>query len=182
MKEVKVRIVGDLVIVDYCSQKIIDENIESGECDDEEGAFSSYYYVTGAWNKVEALYVDDNEEENLVKKKGKYVKTREFFHNLFSEDGDHPLPVKIHYRYYYNQELEYVIELEDDEEFDIKKVQLVKSDYEVSAFPYFILCQHILYDGKEIASNDEFNDWTEYCPEEKMYNEGEIEEFENGSY
>lgn len=59
MKEVKVRIVGDLVIVDYCSQKVIDENIESGECDDEEGAFSSYYYVTGAWNKVEALYVDD---------------------------------------------------------------------------------------------------------------------------
>lgn len=51
----------------------------------------------------------------------------------------------------------------------------------ISCFQYLILqCQlRQLYDGKEIASNDEFNDWTEYCPEEKMYNEGEIEEFEN---
>ena len=177
MKEVKIRIKGDLVIVDYCSHKVIDENIKSGECDDEEGAFLSYYYVTGAWDKVEALYVNDNEDENLIKAKGKYVKTREFFHKLFAEDGEHPLPVKIHYRYYYGQELEYIIELEDDEEFDIKKVQLVKSDYEISEFPYYILCQHILYNGKEIEANPDYNDWTEYCPEEKMYDEGEVDSF-----
>ena len=179
MKEVKIRIKGDLVIVDYCSKKMMQELVDGEEYTDESDVFACNYYVTGAWDKVEALYVDDNEEENLVKKKGKYVKTREFFHHLFSEDGDHPLPVKIHYKHYYEQELEYVIELEDDEEFDIKKVQLVKSDYEVEEFPYFILCEKILYDGKEIESNNEFNDWAEYCPEEKCYNEGEINGYVN---
>jgi hypothetical protein len=179
MKEVKVRIVGDLVIVDYCSKSVIQANIESGEYDDEADAFAGNYYVTGAWDKVEALYVDDNEDENLVKAKGKYVKTLEFFHNLFKEDGDHPLPVDIHYRYYYGQELEYVIKLKDDEEFDIKKVQLVKSDYEIAEFPYFILCEKILYDGKDVEANPDFNDWAEYCPEEKIYNEGEIDRYVN---
>lgn len=176
MKEVKVRIVGDLLIVDYCSKKVMDEAEDDGF-----DKFCSNYYVTGAWDKIEALYVDDNEEENLVKKKGKYVKTREFFHDLFSEDGEHPLPVEVHYRCYDGKEIEYIIELEDDEEFDIKKVQLVKSDYEVDLFPYFILCEKILYDGKEIEANPDFNDWSQYCPEEKMYDEGEIDCFVNES-
>ena len=176
MKQVKIRIVGDLVIVDYCSKKLMEKQIASGECDNEEEAFSCNYYVTGAWDKVEALYVDDNEDENLVKKKGKYVKIYTHFADLFAEDGDHPLPVAIHFRYYYGQELEYIVELEDDEEFDIKKVQLVKEDYTCDAFPYFILCEKILYDGKDVLANDEFNDWAEYCPEEKSYNEAVIDE------
>ena len=178
MKKVKIRINGDLVIVDYCSVKLINQSMHEEDYD-EDMAFLCNYYVCGAWDKVEALYVDDNEDENLVKKKGKYVNTREYFHDLFSKEGEQPLPVKIHYRYYYQQELEYVIELKDDEEFDIKKVQLIKSDYEVALFPYFILCDKILYDGKEIFANDEYNDLADYCPEEKMYNEDEIDEFVN---
>lgn len=177
MKQVKIKIKGDLVIVDYCSKKMMEELAGNDEYDDEYDVFASNYYVTGAWDKVEALYVDDDEDNNLVKQKGKYVKTKEYFHDLFSEDSDHPLPVEVHFRYYEEQELEYVVELEDDEEFDLKKVQLIKSDYEVQLFPYFILCSKILYDGKEVLTNDEFNDWTEYCPEEKTYNEGTIDEF-----
>lgn len=167
MKQVKVRITGTLVIVDYCSQKVISESED----------FTSNYYITGGWDSVDSLYVNDNEEENLVKKKGKYVKTREYFHDLFKVDGEHPLPVEIHYKHYEDQELEYVIMLEDDEEFDIKKVQLVKSDYEIELFPYFILCDHILYDGKEIQSNDDYNAWGNYCPEDKMYNEATVYDF-----
>ena len=178
MKEVKIRINGDLVIVDYCSVKVINQSMVDEDCG-EDTAFSCNYYACGAWDKVEAVYVDDNEDENLVKKKGKYVKTRDYFHDLFDKEGEHPLPVKIHYRYYYQQELEYIIELQDDEEFDIKKVQLIKSDYEVALFPYFILCDKILYDGKEIYYNCEYNDLADYCPEEKMYNEDEIDEFAN---
>lgn len=170
MKQVKIRIKGDLVIVNYCSKKMMQELIDGEEYTDEYDVFSCNYYVTGAWDKVEALYVDDDEDNNLIIQKGKYVKTKEYFHDLFSEDGDHPLPVEVHFRYYYSQELEYVIKLEDDEEFDLKKVQLIKSDYEVQLFPYFILCSKILYDGKEVLANEEFNDWTEYCPDEKTYN------------
>lgn len=168
MKQTKVRIVGDLLIVDYCSKKIIDE------AEDAEEAFHDNYYETGAWDSLTTLYVDDNEEQNLIKQKGKYIKTKEYFHNKFSEDGEHPLPIEIHYRYWSGQELEYIVELEDDEEFDIKKVQLIKSDYECDQFPYFILCEKILYDGKDVWANDEFNTWTEYCPEEKLYSEDTI--------
>ena len=54
----------------------------------------------------------------LIKKKGKYVKVRDYFHNLFSEEGDHPLPVDLHIRDYDYEDVEFVyeIELEDDEE------------------------------------------------------------------
>lgn len=170
MKEVKITIKGDLLIIDYCSQKVIKSEMKENE-ESYYGAFCSNYYVTGGWDKIEGLYVDDG-EENVVKKKGKYVKTKEYFHELFKKNGDHPLPVEIHYRFYYKQELDYIIELEDDEEFDIKKVQLVKSEYECEHFPYFILCEKILYDGKDVY-NDEL---TEYCPDEKSYNESIIDE------
>ena len=175
MKEVKIRIKGDLVIVDYCSQKVIEENIKNGEAVDEESAFVCSYYVIGAWDKLEALYVDDNEEENLIKKKGKYIKTRNYFHDLFKEDGEHPMPIKVHYRNYSDVSLDYIIELEDDEDFDIKKVQLVKSDYEVELFPYFIVCEKIMYDGREVG-NDYLLD---YCPEDKLYNEDVIDCYVN---
>ena len=163
MKQVKIRIAGDLLIWDYCTKNL-----------PEDEDFWGNYYVTGAWETLTAMYIDDNEDDNVIKQKGKYVKTREYFHELFSEDGDHPLPVEVHARTYFRQELEYIVELPDDEEFDIKKVQLIKSDYELNGVPYFILCSKILYDGKEILCND---DWTEYCPEEKMYDEFTIKEF-----
>jgi hypothetical protein len=47
------------------------------------------------------------------------------------------------------------VQLEDDEDFDIKKVQLVKSEREIECCPYFILAHHILYDGKEVIVNEE---------------------------
>lgn len=175
MKQVKVTIYGTLVIVDYCSKKVIEENIKNEEAEDKESAFSCSYYMTGAWDKIEALYVDGNEEENLVKKKGKYIKTLNYFHELFKEDGEHPLPVEVHYRNYENVSLDYIIELKDDEDFDIKKVQLVKSDYEVELFPYFIICGKIMYDGREVENND----WSDYCPEEKCYNEDVIDYYVN---
>ena len=40
MKEVKITITGQLVIVDYCAQSVIDANIESGEYDEECDAFA----------------------------------------------------------------------------------------------------------------------------------------------
>lgn len=156
MKEVKITIRGDLLALDYC-------NVELD--------FNDEYYYACAWDKVEAMFIDGDEEVNVVKSKGKYVKTKEYFHNLFREDGDHPLPVECHTRTYYNIEADYVIELEDNEEFDIKKVQLVKSDYECDQFPYFILARHILYDGKEIDTLD----LDDFCPEEKMYSEFTID-------
>ena len=155
MKQVKLTIKGDIIALDYCSTTMYDEDND----------FYSCYYLCCGWSKLDEMYIDGNEEENVIKKKGKYVKTKEFFHNLFKADGDHPLPVECHTRTYYNQEISYMIELEDDEEFDIKKVQLVKSDYECDEFPYWIIADHILYNGKEICTDETMD----YCPEEKMH-------------
>lgn len=172
MKQVKITITGDVIAVDYCSQSLYNEDTDFND---------AYYLVTG-WDKITGMYIDVPDDtykfdnlENVVKNKGKYSKTMEFFHKLFGEESDHPLPVDVHTRTYYNQWADYIIELEDDEEFDIKKVQLVKSDYEVELFPYFIAAGYILYDGKEIYTNDT----DEYCPEEKMHDEYVIEEFYN---
>lgn len=167
MKEIEITIEGDLIAVDYCATKRYEEGEE----------FNDVYYVTYGWDKVNEMRVDGVEgidnEENVVKKKGKYVKTREFFHDLFSEEGEHPLPVEIHDRYYYGVQASYILQLPDDEEFDIKKVQLVKSDYEVELYPYFIIANYILYDGKKVETWD----LDDYCPEEKCYNEFTIDKF-----
>ena len=169
MKQVKITIKGTIIAVDYCSQSLYNEDED----------FFGNYYLTCGWETVEDMYIntDDvyfaDEADNVVKKKGKYVKVRDYFHKLWGKDSDHPLPVECHTRQYSNCCADYMIELEDEEEFDIKKVQLIKSDYEVSEFPYFILANKILYDEKEIYTEDT----DDYCPEEKMYNEFIVEEF-----
>ena len=157
MKKVKITIKGDIIALDYCSTTLYDEDTD----------FNCCYYLICAWNKLDEMWINGNTEENIIKKKGKYVKTKEYFHDLFRADGDHPLPVECHTRFYYKQEISYMIELEDNEEFDIKKVQLVKSDYECEAFPYWIIADYILYDGNKIYT-DETQD---YCPEEKCHSD-----------
>lgn len=135
MKEIRVQIICDLICVEYCN---VDKD------------FYDEYYATYGMENIEALYINGNTNENLVKQKGKYIKTKEFFHNLWKEDGEHPLPVEVHVRTFNGDYPEYTIKLEDDEEFDIKKLQLVKSDYECEPFPYFIIADYIMYDGKKI--------------------------------
>lgn len=152
MKEVKITVVCEILCLEYCSQYVMKKYIAEEDPDaDMDDAFANCYYATYGMENIEALYVNDNEEENLIKKKGKYVKTKEFFHDLWSENSEHPLPIELHARIMPKMELEYNIKLEDDEEFDIKKVQFVKSDYEFDICPYFIIADHILYDGKEIG-------------------------------
>lgn len=82
------------------------------------------------------------------------------------------MPVECHIRTYYNQEISYYLELEDTEEFDIKKVQLLKSTYEYDAYLYFIVGDYILYDGKEVGIEQIAYD---YDPESKMHDEFVIE-------
>lgn len=140
MKKVIITIEGTIQICEYAST-----------CKE----FYDTFYMTLGWHTVDALYVNGNEEENLIKKKGKYVKVGDYFHNLFSKEGDHPLPVEVHLRETHGGDrFSYTVQLADDEEFDVKKVQLVKSDREIECCPYFILAEYILYDGKVVAVNE----------------------------
>ena len=69
MKKVTITIEGTIQICEYAST-----------CKE----FYDTFYMTLGWHTVDALYVDGNEEENLIKKKGKYVKVDDYFHDLFS--------------------------------------------------------------------------------------------------
>ena len=156
MKEVKITITGDILACDYCSQLY---------------EFDEDYNLICSWSKITSLTVDDG-EENLVKQKGKYITTKTYLHEMFAHiEPPHPFPLTFHTRTYYNQRVEYIIPLQD-EEFDIKKLQLMKTlEFDTSDFPFFIFADFIMYDGNQIDTYD-----TEcYCPEEKMYNEFEIE-------
>lgn len=143
MKKYRIEIECDIICMEYCSQKVMDEAEDDGF-----SKFNSYFYATYGMDNIVALTV--NNGENLVKKKGKYIKTKEFFHNLWSDESDHPLPVEVHTRTFSGDYPQYEIELEDDDEFDIKKLQLVKSDYEFDQCPYWIIADYIMYDGRQI--------------------------------
>lgn len=169
MKQVTITINGTIEICEYCSRSLY------GDYDDEEEAFWDNYYITNGWYEIDALYVNNNRDENLLNRKGKYVETSEYFHELFKEDGEHPLPVDMHFRETHDDnELDYVIELDDDEEFDIEKVQLIKSDGEIKYIPNFILAQKILYNGKEVEADERYAD---YSIDGDMDNEVTIEDF-----
>lgn len=161
----KITLSGTLVMIDYCSHSLMLES------DDQ--FFDNYYQTAGFYDWEDGgLFVNDDTDNDLMKQKGKYVKTKEHFHHLFREDGYHPLPVTLHTRLYRYTDADYIIEHED--EFDIKKVQLVKSDYEIQEFPYLIIADYILYDGKRVDVESELYD---LCPEEKIYNTVEVDSF-----
>lgn len=143
MKKYIIEIECDIICMEYCSQKVMDEAEDDGF-----DKFFSYFFATYGMDNIVALTV--NNGENLVKKKGKYIKTKEFFHDLWSDESDHPLPVEVHTKTFSSYNPQYEIELEDDEEFDIKKLQLVKSDYEFDQYPYWIIADYIMYDGRQI--------------------------------
>lgn len=150
MKQVKITIVGIPIYVEYFSKKYDD--------------FRSNFYSIYGWKKIEALYVDDD-YENLRNSKGKNVRLPDFFNKLFDKEGEHPLPVGMRSEIFEEGiEVSYIIELANDEEFDIKKVQLLYTSGELDnkrpiVFPAymanFILADYILYDGRKVPENGE---------------------------
>lgn len=111
------------VEVMYCDLLNCDENLEK--------------YYTNSPNSIE--FVD------ITEKKGKYINTAKYLSSKLQSpflvmelDDDGFI------------ESYFVIELKEGEVFDPKKLQLIKSDYEVSFLPYGIIRTHIYYDGKVI--------------------------------
>lgn len=86
------------------------------------------------------------ENEEPIVKKGKYIKTGEYFAEFVQE----PFVVQRSDSTY--AEFDYLIELDSNEEFDPMKLQLIKSDYEVEFLPYGIITTNIMYDGRAIPT------------------------------
>ena len=101
----------------------------------------------------------DGEEIDIAKKKGKYIKSDSYFKETIGTNERFVFQPIV----YDEDRYTYEIELQDDEEFDPKKVQLVKSDYEVNFLPYGIITEYIMYDGKKVN----LIDYYEYEEEHK---------------
>lgn len=159
MKQVQVQIQGEILVVEYSSKQYED--------------FYDNYYMTLGWNRIDSITVGD---VDITKKKGKYIKTKKYFHDLFAEDGTHPLPVEVHARTFDNGDtFTYMIKLDDNEEFDPKLFQLVKSDYEFDGMPYFILVEYVMYNGKEIQVYEQ-DDYVDYGIEGRYCDEWTVDE------
>lgn len=93
--------------------------------------------------------LDDEGAIDITKKKGKYILTKNYFSGV----------CELKAPFYYTQRNfceiceTFSIELQDDEEFDPKKFQLIKSDYELDFLPFAIAARMALYDGKSIFAD-----------------------------
>lgn len=95
-----------------------------------------------------ALEVDG---EDITKKKGKYLKQK-FVHSYMTPDTSGTVEFLIVNKTF-DFEFTFDIPVEDDE-FNPKLIQLIKSDYEIEGIPYYIVTDKILYDGKEVDNNE----------------------------
>lgn len=145
MKTYRIEIECDLICMEYCSKRALDIH--------EDESFDSLSYSTYGMDQIKGLYVNGDRENNLVKQKGKYYLNNGFFHLLWNEQSDHPLPITAHVRTFANSTVWYDVNLDDNEEFDIKKVQLVKSQYEADAIPFWIIADYILYDNHKVEAD-----------------------------
>lgn len=111
--------------------------------------------------------LDDEGAIDITKKKGKYILTKNYFSGV----------CELKAPFYYTQRNfceiyeTFSIELQDDEEFDPKKFQLIKSDYELDFLPFAIAARMAMYDGKSIFADpsDGYNDRGDY--DNGIYNE-----------
>lgn len=90
-------------------------------------------------------------EEDITKKKGKYIKQK-YFHSMITPDTSGSIKrLVLNETFYF--EFTYDIPVEESE-FNPKLIQLIKSDYEFEGIPYYIVTDKVLYDGKEIENNE----------------------------
>ena len=121
---------------------------------EDEGSLDGDLNEIGFMLDLEGVYVGNeewSEDEDITKLKGKYIKRTDVLKK------DYKLNPPFYVRCINgNTEIvnTFCVELEDNEEFDPKQLQLIKSDYEVEFLPYGIVSDTIIYKDKEIFLNN----------------------------
>lgn len=144
MKKINVTISG------ICNVYWIESILDMDRLDTDKTVFQlEEEEITDMDSFLEAVVIKSGLEVEVdgvpISKKGKYIKRKDYYSKLITN----PSVANLMYsEKYLTQEFE--IELEDGEEFDPMKLQLVKTDYELDFIPYGILTSVIVYNGKEI--------------------------------
>ena len=100
---------------------------------------------------LEDVKVVLDDEIDITKQKGKYIKDKSWIkdHCLLTEEPPYYFRImEDTFDFEYNFDL-------DVEDFDPKKLQLIKSDYELEFLPYGIVTDAIMYDGEPIWTREE---------------------------
>lgn len=97
----------------------------------------------------DAVFGSPSENEIPIIEKGKYRQLSEYFAEFVK------IPFVVQHIDSTYVEYEYLIELDDDEEFDPMKLQLLRSDREVEFLPYGIITSNIMYNGKILPTISE---------------------------
>ena len=135
----------------------VDLSMSLSELEDDGILDGDMYELPFALEDIQVLYtegevpvsnVDDNGAIDITKEKGKYLLVNDLFSNHYQFNA----PFYVEQFNYCGLQEHFVIELEDDEEFDPKKLQLIKSDYELEFLPFAISMGVVLYNGKLITA------------------------------
>ena len=179
MKNIIITIEGIITMCEYCSWSkyekydlhLHDENATDIVFDDECDTVNGWKGLKGIYVQIES----NNDSKNYLDEIGEFYIVGNYFHKLFSSDSDHPLPIDLHVAQTNSFErLKYVLELEDNDDFDIKKVQLVYSYNEIAPLKDFVLADKILYDGKSIDVENIHNEYSHF----EIANVGIYEQYE----
>jgi hypothetical protein len=181
MKNVFITIEGIITICEYCSWSKYN-SYKKDIYEDIDDIFDDDCYNVNGWLGIKGIYIQidfDKSDENRINDIGGYHTVNNYFHTLFAPDSDHPLPIDLHVAQAVGTDrLLYCLEIEDDEEFDIKKVQLVYSHNEIAPLKDFVLAEKIMYDGNEVEVDDSHNDYSHFeIASVGVYEQYEIEEF-----
>ena len=126
---------------------------------------------------VEVLYteneepvwnIDDDGAVDVTSKKGKYL----LVNNFFSKCRRLIAPFYVDQVNYCEQVNSFEIKLEDDEEFDPKKLQLIKSDYELQFLPFGIVSNGVVYNDKVVWA-DPKDGYDDKYSQRFIYNEAQ---------
>lgn len=179
MKTVNLKVKGQGVVLQF-SYLTEDTEPEMIECYDSWNALQEDGFIDEDWielpfiHKLESITYEVDGKEKEITKKGKYINSKNYINRIVGVPHVVHLAHMVTGQCYY--EFDYEIELEDDEEFDPMKLQLIKSDYEVNYMPYGIVVTEIMYDGKEVDVDEDylyFNTWDTrhiYYYDEDTYN------------
>ena len=183
MKNVFITIEGIITMCEYCSwSKYEKYDLYLHDEDAADIVFDDECDMVNGWEGIKGVYVQidsDKDNRNLVNEICDFHTVSDYFHKLFAPNSDHPLPIYLHVAQTNNLEkLMYVLELEDDEEFDIKKVQLVYSYNEIAPLKDFVLAEKIMYDGRDVDVENYHNQYSHFeIASVGLYKQYEVEEF-----